>query len=251
MEHQKNAARLTGAEEARTLVEYSMGFGVISTNSQALGGFPASAMVGFAADSKGRPVFSFSSISTHKQDLIADPKASFMVAHKDFKGLDDGRVGLIGEVRKVPAEEVKEMRELYLKKHPGHFWVDFGDFDFFRMEDIQAVRYNGGFARFGAIEPYDYLECAPDPVAAYASHVMGHMNEDHADATAAIVTHYVGVPAEKATMVNMDRLGMYVRIENKYGKSKIRVPFVRPVEDRKGLKEILVEMTNAAAGERK
>jgi hypothetical protein len=63
-------------------------------------------------------------------------------------------VGLIGEVRKVPAEEVKEMRELYLKKHPGHFWVDFGDFDFFRMEDIQAVRYNGGFARFGAIEPY-------------------------------------------------------------------------------------------------
>jgi putative heme iron utilization protein len=52
---------------------------------QALGGFPASAMVGFAADSKGRPVFSFSSISTHKQDLIVDPKASFMVAHKDFK----------------------------------------------------------------------------------------------------------------------------------------------------------------------
>jgi hypothetical protein len=50
------------------------------------------------------------------------------------------------------------------------------------------------------------------------------------------------VQAEKAMMVNMDRLGMYVRIENKYGKSKIRVPFVRPVEDRKGLKEILVEM---------
>lgn len=40
------------------------------TNSQAgspLEGFPASAMVGFAVDEKGRPVFSFSSISTHKQ----------------------------------------------------------------------------------------------------------------------------------------------------------------------------------------
>lgn len=31
--------------------------------------------------------------------------------------------------------------------------VDFGDFDFFRLEEIKAVRYNGGFARFGALEP--------------------------------------------------------------------------------------------------
>jgi len=88
------------------------------TNSQAgspLEGFPASAMVGFAVDEKGRPVFSFSSISTHKQvggicgmvcvcvcveinrrtnltsainqpqDLMKDPRASFAVASKDFK----------------------------------------------------------------------------------------------------------------------------------------------------------------------
>jgi hypothetical protein len=40
------------------------------TNSQegtALAGYPASAMVAFAVDAKGRPIFSFSSISTHKQ----------------------------------------------------------------------------------------------------------------------------------------------------------------------------------------
>jgi hypothetical protein len=34
-----------------------------------------------------------------------------------------------------------------------HTQVDFGDFDFFRLEEIKAVRYNGGFARFGALEP--------------------------------------------------------------------------------------------------
>jgi len=85
MEHQKTAARLTAAEEARTLVYYSTGLGVLGTNSQAsspLAGYPASAMVGFAVDEKGRPIFSFSSISTHKQDLLKDPRASFTVASK-------------------------------------------------------------------------------------------------------------------------------------------------------------------------
>jgi len=85
MEHQKSAARLTAAEEARTLVYYSQGLGVLGTNSQAsspLAGYPASAMVGFAVDEQGRPIFSFSSISTHKQDLIKDARGSFTVASK-------------------------------------------------------------------------------------------------------------------------------------------------------------------------
>ena len=60
----------------------------------------------------------------------------------------------MGEVRKVPDAEVAAAKEAYLAKHPGHFWVHFGDFDMFRMEEIVAVRYNGGFARFGALEPH-------------------------------------------------------------------------------------------------
>jgi len=91
MEHQKTAARLTAAEEARTLVYYSQGLGVLGTNSQAsspLAGYPASAMVGFAVDEQGRPIFSFSSISTHKQDLIKDPRGSFTVASK-VRGVGD------------------------------------------------------------------------------------------------------------------------------------------------------------------
>ena len=68
-------------------------------------------------------------------------------------------MSLVGEVVPVPKEEVAAARETYLKKHPGHFWVDFGDFDFFRMDKLTAVRYNGGFARFGAIEPEGRESC--------------------------------------------------------------------------------------------
>ncbi len=105
-------------------------------------------------------------------------------------------MSFVGEIRAVPKEEAAAAREVYLQKHPGHFWVrawawhgmawrwmvgayvhinicvctddashgvaaprrttrqvDFGDFDFFRLVELKAVRYNGGFARFGALEP--------------------------------------------------------------------------------------------------
>lgn len=111
-------------------------------------------------------------------------------------------------------------------------------------------------------------------MSAYASHVMGHMNDDHGDANRAMVRHAIGIEVgtergiarvvmvmtlkllcvggacyqvESAEMVGMDRLGMYVKITSKYGNSKLRLPFPRPVADRKDLKAILVDMTNAAA----
>merc|ERR1712070_646747 len=58
--HQKDAPRLSAAEEIRTLVEYNHGFAVISTNAKGLDGYPGGSVVGFAPDELGRPVFVFS-----------------------------------------------------------------------------------------------------------------------------------------------------------------------------------------------
>lgn len=54
-------------------------------------------------------------------------------------------------------------------------------------------------------------------MAAFSIPVMKHMNEDHADATAAMVKHYTGISCSEAQIVSMDRLGMTVRvIRHKY-----------------------------------
>ena len=67
-------------------------------------------MVGFAVDEVGRPLFSFSSISTHKQDLLVDPKASFMVAHKDFKvGVPEREREALGAPRLMQSCHVSAM----------------------------------------------------------------------------------------------------------------------------------------------
>jgi hypothetical protein len=74
MEHQKGAARLSQAEDARSLVGYSTGYAVLSTLSKQLDGYPSGSLVGFATDDTGLPVFCFSAMSSHTQDLMRDPK---------------------------------------------------------------------------------------------------------------------------------------------------------------------------------
>jgi hypothetical protein len=55
------------------------------------------------------------------------------------------------------------------------------------------------------------MKAKADPIAPFASHVMGHMNEDHSDATLAMLKHFVGVPCSQAEIIGMDRLGMTVK----------------------------------------
>ena len=86
---------------------------------------------------------------------MRDPKCSLTIASKDFKGAADGRVNLLGEAKKLPKEDIEHAKEIYRKKHPGAFWVDFGDFKWFRME-VQDVRFVGGFARAGSISSGEF-----------------------------------------------------------------------------------------------
>mmetsp|Transcript_45496 Transcript_45496/g.106349 ORF Transcript_45496/g.106349 Transcript_45496/m.106349 type:complete len:351 (+) Transcript_45496:44-1096(+) len=252
-EHQESAPKLDPATEVRTLVEYNHGFAVMSTNSASMPGFPSGSVVGFAPDSSGRPLFSFSSMSSHTQDLLKDKRCSLTVASKEFKGAADGRVNLIGEAVPIESEEeIAEAKKTYLKKHPKAFWVEFGDFTWYRME-VQTVRYVGGFARAGSLTGKAYAEAKPDPISAFAANVAGHMNDDHREATKAMVRNYIGIDVDDAEITSMDSLGMYVKVSrtpkaaDQMQQFKLRLPFVRQLENRKDAKEVIVEMTRASA----
>jgi hypothetical protein len=118
-----------------------------------------------------------------------------------------------------------------------------------RMDTIKAIRFVGGFAMAGDIQPDEYYKTEADPVAAFAGPVLSHMNADHSESTKAMVQHYItgGVPVESAELVGLDRLGMYVVVGIKGEKGKLRLPFPRPAADRKSVKELIVEMTQASS----
>jgi hypothetical protein len=54
--HQKNAPKLSHAQEVKTLVAYNHGFAVLSTFSKHHPDFPAGGVVAFAPDEQGRPI---------------------------------------------------------------------------------------------------------------------------------------------------------------------------------------------------
>ena len=42
----------------------------------------------------------------------------------------------------LPVEsDVDRVREIYLRRVPGAFWVDFGDFRWFKMETVYNIRF--------------------------------------------------------------------------------------------------------------
>ena len=146
-------------------------------------------------------------------------------------------------------EKKKVLRDKYLLKHKDAYWIDFGDFSYFTMTSIQAIRYIGGFAMAGGVTPTDFLNSKPDPIAPFATPVLKHMNEDHADSTIAMIKHYVGITCTEAQIISMDSLGMTVKAKLEIaggGYTKIRLPFLKPVTERKAVKEMLVEMTKAS-----
>jgi len=253
VEHQQNAPKLDFATDVRTLVEYNHGFAVMSTNSRTDPGFPGGSVVGFAPDEKGRPLFIFSKMSTHTQDILKDPKCSLTIASKEFKGAADGRVNLMGSVNRIPDDEIEASREKYLKKHPSAFWVSFGDFLWFRM-DVEKIRFVGGFARAGSISKEDYVDAKPDPISEFGMKIANHMNEDHMDATIGMVANAIpGLEVTEAIITSVDSLGMFVKVTRNPRASdqpqqfKLRLPFPRICKDRKDAKTLIVEMTQSAA----
>jgi putative heme iron utilization protein len=256
MKHQRSAARLSMAEDARSLVAYSTGYAVLSTLSSAVDGYPAGSLVSFGTDEQGLPVFCFSSMSGHTKDLLAAEdvdttggKAALTITAKGFEGAADGRVTLIGDVKRCDGAEVEELklRETFKAKHPDAFWADFGDFTYFRMSNLKQVNFVGGFARAGAITPEGYLGAEIDPIQAFAAPVMGHMNADHASSTVAMVQHYIGLnQVDDAQLVQMDRLGFMVQIDRLGQTFKLRLPFPRAAEDRGDVKKLIVQMTQEA-----
>lgn len=90
------------------------------------------------------------------------------------------------------------------------FYCTNSDFSYFSMDSLTAVRYVGGFAKAGSIQPEEFYQARPDPCAPYATAVMSHMNNDHADSLVAMVKHAVGIECSEAKMISLDRLGLTV-----------------------------------------
>ncbi|KAJ6974910.1 hypothetical protein D5086_024425 [Populus alba] len=245
--HQEKAARLPPVEEIRTVLDQST-HGMLSTFSQKHEGYPSGSMVDFACDADGSPIVAVSSWAVHAKDLIANPKCSLLVA-KDPEDRTDLVITLHGDSIPVSEKDVTAVRTTYLAKHPDAFRVDFGDFQFMRIEP-KVVQYMSGAATTllgsGEFSKEEYQTAKVDPIAQFSKPVASHMNRDHAEDTRLIVQHSTSIPVDSAYMLDVDSLGFNVKAVYQGNTYKLRIPFPRRAEERKDVKTLVVEMLQAA-----
>ncbi|KAK6151868.1 hypothetical protein DH2020_014503 [Rehmannia glutinosa] len=236
--HQEKAARLPPVEEIRTILHHNSR-GVLSTFSLVhslslcqVRGVPIGSMVDFACDAYGSPLLAVSSLAVHTKDLLANPKCSLLVA-----------------------KDPEDRTDLVIIVHGDAIPVDFGDFQFLRIEP-EVVRYVSGVATAllgsGEFTKEVFRTAKVDPVYQFSKPItllnflQSHMNKDHADETKLIVQHTTSVPVEFAYMLDIDSLGFNVKAGYQGNTFKLRIPFTRRAADRKDVKTLIVEMLQAA-----
>ena len=237
----------TYAERARTLA-YLGRTGTLATLSRRHPGHPFGSIMPYALDAGGRPLFLISAMAMHTQNLEADARASLLITQPDWSGdpLAAGRLTLMGEARRLTADETGRARAVYLERHPrAAYWVDFEDFAFWRLDVLDAY-FVGGFAAMDWVTAADYAAARPDPLADVAAGILEHMNRDHADALVEYARHFAGERAEEATMVAVDRLGFKLRLRSGERLSSVRIAFPREVSSAAQSRDVLIAMLKDA-----
>ena len=138
-------------------------------------------------------------------------------------------------------------RASYLERHPyAAAYVDFSDFSFWRL-GAEKCRFVGGFGHMSWVAAEDYRDAAVDPLAGDAAAIIGHMNEDHADANLQYVTALAGLDdAGAATMVGLDHYGVTLRADTPGGPRLARIRFPEPLQRADQARATLIRLLQQA-----
>ena len=222
--------------EARRLF-LQQSFGVLSTISLDMPGYPFGSITPYCADRQCRPVIYISSIAQHTQNILADPRVSLTVLENADSGdvLARGRLTCIANARPLSPDE-DDVRERYFRYFPqSREYAGTHDFEFFRL-DLVRVRFIGGFGRIYWIEPDEFILQNPFSPS-QETRILQHMNDDHM----AALRHYAGT--DSVVMVGIDSEGFDVLNSSK----KRRFFFPTPVSNMDEARQALIAMAEQPA----
>jgi len=217
------------------------------TRQTAQTGQPYVSLCATASDRLGRPLFLFSTLSAHTQALEVDPRASVLITQTQLTDNPQtmARVSIMGQL--TPCDD-PEVRQRYLTRHAAAaLYADFGDFSFYRLEP-EELHYVGGFAQsFWTDARILADETESLALAADATEICEHMNEDHLDAiqlfanSSPLSGSGEKNPAIEWQMIDVDSDGMDLRQDERV----IRIPFPEPVADSSAVRRSMISMLKA------
>ncbi|KAL9228446.1 hypothetical protein vseg_004029 [Gypsophila vaccaria] len=128
-------------------------------------GYPFGSLVDFSPDSMGHPIFSFSPLAIHTRNLLADPRCTLVVQIPGWSGLSNARVTIFGDIFPLSEDQQEWAHKQYMRKHqhgPSQQW---GNFHYFRMQNISDIHFIGGFGTVAWVDVKEYENLSPDRIA--------------------------------------------------------------------------------------
>jgi putative heme iron utilization protein len=229
-------ANATPGFEARLLIRAAKA----ATLATAAEGQPFASLVTPATAPDLAPLLLLSSLSEHTRQLRAEPRCALL-----FAGAPEGvnpqtapRVTLTGLAEPVPEAEAPALKARWLARHPyAALYADFGDFALWRVKPGGALLV-GGFARATRLRLAELLPEAASVAALAAAEpeIVAHMNDDHADAVAAIAQGLLGGGPGAWRMAAVDTDGCDLAL----GETVLRLAWREPVADAEGVRRALI-----------
>ncbi|KAK1317823.1 hypothetical protein QJS10_CPA05g02410 [Acorus calamus] len=128
-------------------------------------GYPFGSLVDFAPDEMGHPIFSFSPLAIHTRNLLADSRCTLVVQIPGWSGLSNARVTIFGDVLPLPADLQEWACKQYITKHQQWASQRWGNFYYYRMQNISDIYFIGGFGTVAWVDVKEYESLQPDKIA--------------------------------------------------------------------------------------
>lgn len=207
----------------------------------AVGG-PYAGLVLVASAPDASPLLLISELAEHTKALRRDPACALAI--DGTEGLADPltgpRITIVGTA--APDDDVG-LRDRFLRRHASaQRYAGFADFHLWRVQ-VERVHLVGGFGRIHWLAAQDF-RIAPG-LAGLEADILGHMNEDHADALDLYAARLLKRRGKGWRAVGIDPEGLDMAREGKLA----RLPFETPVTDAKSARLALAALARRARGE--
>jgi heme iron utilization protein len=143
----------------KTLLD-NQDFGVLSTYSVDVEGFPFGSVTAYALSNNYHPLIYISNIAQHTKNIARDNRVALTIL-ENVTDVDSpnpqnhGRVTFIGKAIEVPEieEEISELHQKYYQRFSdGEIFQKAYGFYLFKIEPVR-IRYIGGFGKIFWLEP--------------------------------------------------------------------------------------------------
>ncbi len=208
---------------------------------EARGGAPYVSLVMAALDHAGRPLLLLSDLADHTRNLKADPRVSLLF--DGTAGLESPLAGARASVQgRIGPSTDEGDRRRFVARHPdAGLYVGFADFHLYRV-DVERAHLVAGFGRISWVDAGEILTSPPQALIDRESDIVGHMNDDHADAVQLYAERLLGRCGDGWRMTGVDAEGADLR---RVGETA-RLWFDNPVQDAESCRVELVRLVKRA-----